>query len=191
MDVKTSKSLSAFGFLTVLEDPQHGFFGGYLLLSELGRPLEFHCTTPVVPNRAQEILFGPTLRPYVLGELIGQTLVEKTQLSVQAVLTDQADMMSLALVRSETLVCVEELPMAEGEARFVEQLDSPQLALGSYRLRGTSTCSWSAEQLRAALAPLVSHVDLSEPFQRIREAILEAQRVSNPANDDGHESAAA
>ena len=51
----------ALGFLTVVEHPQHGLFGGYLLLNHGGRPLEFHCTAPIKPNRAQEILYGPTL----------------------------------------------------------------------------------------------------------------------------------
>ena len=55
------KSLPAIGFLTVTRDLEQGLFGGYLLLNALGRPLEFHCTAPVRPNRAQEILYGPTL----------------------------------------------------------------------------------------------------------------------------------
>jgi hypothetical protein len=65
------------GFLTVLEHEQHGLTGGYLLLTTTGRPLEFHCTAPVKPSRAQQILFGPTLAPYLYGEHIGQTLVTK------------------------------------------------------------------------------------------------------------------
>ena len=57
---KTQKvSQPVLGFLTVLEHPQHGLFGGYLLLNLAGRPVEFHCTAPVKPNRAQQILYGP------------------------------------------------------------------------------------------------------------------------------------
>src|SRR4051812_23172961 len=58
-------SPAALGFLTVVEDEQQGLVGGYLLLNPLGRPVEFHCTAPVKPNRAQQILYGPTLRPYL------------------------------------------------------------------------------------------------------------------------------
>ena len=221
MDVKTSKPLSAFGFLTVLEDPTHGFFGGYLVLSELGRPLEFHCSTPIQPNQAQKILYGATLRSYVLGELIGQTLVAKAQIPVHAVLTDQEDLMSLALIRPETLVCVENVPKAMAPETTDPQTTDPQvtnpqvtnpevtnelspegiseqpltnvpeLVLGTRRLWGTSTCSWQPEMLRSALSPLIAHVDLCEPFERIREAIREAQRVSTPPGDESHESAAA
>ena len=52
MAVAVSNSLPAFGFLTVVEDDEHGYFGGYLVLSELGRPLEFHCSTPIFPSQA-------------------------------------------------------------------------------------------------------------------------------------------
>ena len=69
----------ALGFLTVVEHPQYGLFGGYLMLNTAGRPLEFHCTAPIKPNRAQEILYGPTLEAFLYGEQIGQTLDQPGQ----------------------------------------------------------------------------------------------------------------
>lgn len=82
------KSTPALGFLTVVRHELHGLFGGYLVLNLSGRPLEFHCTTPIKPNRAQEILYGPTLEPFLYGEQIGQTLVAKAEISPLALLTD-------------------------------------------------------------------------------------------------------
>ena len=41
-----------FGFLTAVDTPTHGLFGGYLVVDSLGRPLEFHCTAPVKVTRA-------------------------------------------------------------------------------------------------------------------------------------------
>jgi len=70
------KSKPNLGFLTVLEHPQHGLFGGYLVLNAAAQPLEFHCTAPIKPNRAQEILYGPTLQSFLYGEQIGRTLLE-------------------------------------------------------------------------------------------------------------------
>jgi len=195
MNPDNSKPLSAFGFLTVLEDPLHGFFGGYLVLSDLGRPLEFHCCTPVLPNEAQKILYGTSLRPYVLGEIIGQTLVSKGQLAVQAVLTDLEEILSLALFRDDPIICLTPSEPASPAATAHadnSQPSVPELSIGNYRLFGTSTCSWQPEQLRESLAPLCSHVDLSEPFQRIREAICEAQRISeHRQTDDSYDSSAA
>ena len=65
----TGKGVPAIGFLTVTEHAEHGLFGGYLILNVSGRPLEFHCTAPLKPSRAQEILYGPTLRPFLFGDL--------------------------------------------------------------------------------------------------------------------------
>ncbi|HOM16574.1 MAG TPA: hypothetical protein PLQ00_04555 [Thermoguttaceae bacterium] len=76
------------GFLTVVSAPQTGLFGGYLVLNWAGRPLEFHCTAPVKPNRAQQILYGPTLEPYLYGEQIGRTLLSKTQHPPLLICTD-------------------------------------------------------------------------------------------------------
>ncbi len=190
MGINEANPLPAFGFLTVLEDTQHGFFGGYLLLSELGRPLEFHCSTPVLPNDAQQILYGASLRPYVLGELIGQTLIEKAKLSAQIVLTDQQEMLSLTLLREEPIAC-----LAEVDSRSTNRADSllvPEFVVGIYRLHGTAACDWLPEQLHTAIAPLAAHIDLAEPFDRIREAIREAQRITEaPSDQDDHESSAA
>ena len=79
---------ATLGFLTILEHEQQGFVGGYLILNTAGRPLEFHCTAPIRPNRAQQILFGPTLESYLYGEQIGQTLLAKGSVEPLAVCTD-------------------------------------------------------------------------------------------------------
>ena len=173
MGTEASKPLPAFGFLTVLEDPQHGFFGGYLAISQLGRPLEFHCSTPVLPNQAQRILYGATLRSYVLGELIGQTLLAKSQLPVQAVVTDQEEMLSLALLREETIALLSHDDQATGTQ---SELPVPTITVGGYRLQGTSTCVWQVQELQQSFAELAAHVELREPFERICEAIREAHR---------------
>src|SRR5262245_5698135 len=78
----------SLGFLTVIENAELGFLGGYLLLNPAGRPLEFHCTAPVKPNRTQEILYGAALKPFLYGELIGQTLLAKSKLTPLVVCTD-------------------------------------------------------------------------------------------------------
>src|SRR5512145_191148 len=83
------KSKPALGFLTILRHEQHGLFGGYLILNPLGRPLEFHCTAPIKPNRAQEILYGPTLDAFLYGEQIGQTLLKQAGVEPLLVCIDQ------------------------------------------------------------------------------------------------------
>lgn len=179
-----SKSLPAFGFITALEDPQHGYFGGYLILSELGRPLEFHCSTPVLPNQAQRILYGQTLAAYVMSDLIGQTLLAKSQLPVTAVLTDERDMLGLTLLRDEIIICVDCDDQLEGGH---EEPAAPQFTLGKYRLFGTPSCLWQPSEQQQSLENLAARVDVKEPFDRIREAIREAQRVTDTSTEVCHD----
>lgn len=78
------------GFLTVIDHEIFGLVGGYLILNPTGRPLEFHCTSPVKPNRAQEILYGNTLEPYLYGEQIARVLLSRAKTPTRFVLTDAA-----------------------------------------------------------------------------------------------------
>jgi len=187
MDANDGNSLPAIGFLTALEDPTHGWFGGYLVLSHLGRPLEFHCSTPVQPSRAQKILYGPTLRPYLLGEVIGQVLAGRAELAVQAVLTDLPEMLSLALLLDGPVACV----LAPGSSQSLAEETVPSVEIAGLRLVGTSTCNWEPSDLQQKILPLAGNVQLLEPFERIREAIHEVQRISDLATIDDHDQTAA
>ncbi len=84
------------GFLTVLHEA-NGYLGGYLAVNCWGRPLEFRLTSAVQPNRVQQILYGDTLETYICADLIGKTLVEKTGLAVQVVVTDREEVLDLRL----------------------------------------------------------------------------------------------
>ena len=79
----------------MIDHPQHGLFGGYLVLNLAGRPLEFHCTAPIKPNRAQQILYGPTLESFLYGEQIGSTLLGHAKTSPLVVCTDREPVLSL------------------------------------------------------------------------------------------------
>ncbi len=184
-----SKALPALGFLTVVRYEQHGFLGGYLVLNISGRPLEFHCTAPVKPNRAQEILYGPTLEPYLYGEQIGQTLLAKSQLEPLVICTDLPAVLSVrefvsmpvALVAASAEPPAGQAGSSSPGALF--RIDAahqasvrPLFQLGLNRLAVAGTHADDQPRVTAALEPVAEHFDLLEPFERIRGAIDEAQR---------------
>jgi hypothetical protein len=187
MTVSESQAPMTLGFLTVVHHEVHGYFGGYLLLNANGRPLEFHCTAPLKPNRAQEILYGPTLEPYLYGEQIGQTLIAKSKAKPQAVCTDLAAVLAAREFVSLPIALVEgctEPPTPEKPARDV-RMDAAHgpavlksFVLGRNRLAVSSRHPQDQAELANRLAEVVEHVDLLEPFDRIRAAIEEAQRTS-------------
>ncbi len=196
MDDSGAKSLSALGFLTVVESPQHGLFGGLLVLNPSGHPVEFHCTAPVKPNRAQQILYGKTLKPFLYGQQIGQTLLSKAQPKPPVVLTDVPSMLAL---RDSTATPVVFLAPASDEsadepadaadvvyrvdaAHTAAQATGPKSAIfrvGAYDLALSTAEDKTAERLVKQLATVAERIDLAEPFERIREAIQEAQRIGD------------
>jgi hypothetical protein len=95
MGSRDDKSVLALGFVTILEHPEQGLSGGFLLLNPAARPLEFHCTAPVRATRAQQILYGRTLRPYLYGEQIAATLVKKANLRPVLIVTDQPHVLAM------------------------------------------------------------------------------------------------
>jgi hypothetical protein len=184
---------SALGFLTVVEHEEHGLFGGYLVTSLLGRPLEFHCTTPVKPNRAQQILYGPTLEPYLYGEQIGLALASKATIQPRLVCTDVPPVLALRPLVSTPVVLIEsgkldEMAIARdstAEQGLSARIDPPHgsvppraaFTLLRHRLAVSAAHAGDPDLVRERLADLPDYFDLSEPFTRIREAIEEAQRL--------------
>lgn len=194
----SQKPLSALGFLTVTRDPDQGLFGGYLVLNPLGRPLEFHCTAPVRPNRAQAILYGPTLDAYLCGERIGHTLLEKGRVSPRVVFTDSLPVMAARPLITTSLVLVcgtasppfpSDRPDAAGVASACQAADLPapagstdlpglslaRFSLGAYRLGVLAEHAGDQAQVAAYWPHFADQIALEEPFGRIREAIDEAR----------------
>jgi hypothetical protein len=168
-----------------------------LLLNGRGRPLEFHCTTPLRPNRAQQILYGPTLEPFLYGEQIGQTLLLKSRHEVLVVCTDQVPAlavrehceMPVALVRTPahptTPTTAPAVTADAGDWAIGGGMSgvSPLLCfrLGGNELAIARDTAGDQRLIIEALANLGVSFDLAEPFQRIREAIEEAQRAARAA----------
>lgn len=189
MEADSIKPPAAFGFLTVLESPEHGLFGGYLVLSPLGRPLEFRCSTPVRPSRAQEILYGPTLREYLLAEVIGQALLAGSELPVLAILTDQHEILPLASLRSESVLCVS--PQRSDHAANNGGASDAAIEFDGYAIEAYQGYKPAVDELRQMLGTLSTHIDLCEPFERVRAALTEAQLAPHDAAGGVDERAAA
>ncbi len=184
MKNNSPKSLPSIGFLTVVEDEQLGLLGGYLVLNAAGRPLEFHCTAPVKANRAQEILYGPTLAPFLYGEQIGQTLLAKARVEPLLVCTDVQPALALREHSSVPVAFVQvgadegHRSPADGERSAKKSIRMTTFALGSFTLAVPVAHQSDRELIIQRCQPLVEDFDLLEPFSRIREAIQEAQRTA-------------
>jgi hypothetical protein len=175
MTIPTPTGATTFGYLSAVESAEHGYFGGYLLISPLGRPVEFHCTAPIRPSSAQEILYGPTLRPYLLGEQIAGALIAKAQAKPQIILTDQSSVLCHRWKTAIPMVYL--IPAADDASAATAGDASDQIIVAQHGFELAAGFESDRPAAIALLAELSQGVDLPEPFDRIHGAILEAQRI--------------
>lgn len=187
MTVESGKENFRLGFLTAIEVPDQGFVGGLLVTNHFGRPLEFQCTAPLKPNRAQEILYGPTLVPYVVGDLIGRTLIEKVGVKPHLVLTERNDLLPLRDLVSIPVACVDDPVQPDESTGSTEQaakqpvaeLSEPEptsplpFRLGRQVLRFHAAHKDDQAVAQRGAATVPQDADLREPFERVREALNE------------------
>ncbi|MEX2186125.1 MAG: hypothetical protein WD875_04990 [Pirellulales bacterium] len=163
-----------------------GLVGGYLLLNAAGRPLEFHCTAPVRPSRAQEILYGPTLQPFLYGEQIGRALLEKTTAKPVAVFVDAEALLAAQAFVDAPLAVVHAGDRAGGDKGHGDSAMSASGAIGppKFHCFRLNDCTIALPAVRrgdeATIVERITSIsaafDLAEPFERIREAVGEAHR---------------
>lgn len=156
------------GFMSVIEVSDNAFVGGMLVTNKLGRPLEFQCTTPVKPNRTQEILYGPTLKPFLFSELIGKTLIERLQVKPQLVIIDQSELLDLRGHVDLPIACV----IRKGNTAD-DLADQTRLSLGIQRVRFHPDHPEDIETVREQSRSIPNDADTQEPVDRVREALQE------------------
>lgn len=169
-------SLTNLGFLTVLHEAS-GYLGGYLVTNVWGRPLEFRLSSAVQPNRVQHILYAATLEPYICGDLIGKTLVDKTALPVQLLVTDRQSVLDLRHKLDYPILWL----APANDPKASQTPPDGNLVVEQPSNRGSLLCHPrypdDVASARGLLSQLDRAFDLAEPFARIREAIGEARKM--------------
>lgn len=175
----------SLGYLSVRQHAEHGFFGGYLIVNQLARPLEFHCSLPVQPSRAQQLLYGATLEEFVSGEQIGKALTERARSTPQLLLTDCAPVLALSAVSDVPVVhWFSGDPAATSESlripsRFLGEIRS--MDWNGQRIDLPHAAGVEADRVTQLLECMSPTLDLGEPFRRVHEALLEAHPFARAA----------
>lgn len=158
------------GFLEIVEPRDGVYIGGMLITGTRGRPLEFQCTTPVVPNATQKTLYGPTLRPFVIGELIGKTLFDKVGVKPKLLLVSDADALDV-----RTQVSCPVARVVAGDSRDVDLSDETLLEVGGAYLAFHR--QYSPDREAVEQFAFDEYIDLSEPPGRVRDALRQTVRA--------------
>lgn len=161
------------GFLTILQESS-GYLGGYLVTNSWGRPLEFRLSSAVQPNRAQQLLYADTLQPYIFGDLIGKTLIEKTTTPAGLVITDRRPALALRQTLSTPigwLTSDSATPAGSPTPLQVRSLGNGSTVYCHGKFAG------DVEAIGQMLEQINGCIELAEPFTRIRDAIAEARKT--------------
>lgn len=172
---------ATFGFLDVVELPSVGYCGGLLIVSQLGRPLEFHCTAPVAVNRAQQILYGQTYRGFLCTEQIGAALIDKAKHVPTAYMVSDPDLLPISEVVDPPVVMagIKKDDGSEFDGAGLKSFSVEEKSFWAVNV--TSNASLDLETLAACVNRFHKKLPIDEPFERIACAIEEAHAVLRAA----------
>ncbi len=153
------------------------------MVNSLARPLEFHCTLPVQPTRAQQILYGSTLSEFVCGEQIARALVSKAKGTPQILLADTLAVLTLRHMQSIPMVAIDfggdaESSLARPDS---QRTDYHRFKAFGHQFSVLPEFANDSVAFKALFESDQSPLDLLEPFGRIEEALMEAHPATKAA----------
>lgn len=152
------------GFLAAIEAQDRAFVGGLLVTDRFGRPFEFQCTTPVKPNRTQELLYGPTLVPFILADLLGNALLDRVGVKPTLVFAQRHELLSLRSLIQTPIASLEPVP----------KTSCPTIQIGLHTWYLAPEHPDDVDSIRKVTAKLIADdADLKEPLDRVSEALRE------------------
>ena len=149
-----------------------GAVGGLLLVNQTGRPVEFHCTSPVTTTRTQEILFGQTLDRYLFCEQIARALADELKQKPTFFLTNVSELIEFRSQIETPVVYVRKIENGGQEPAHPPQFEIDGRAV--YLMHGAQ----SVDGLETSLRAFHRTVPIDEPFERIAQALEEAHAVA-------------
>lgn len=170
-------------FLATRYNRDLGYVGGLLILTPNGRPVEFHCSLPVRPSRAQEILFGSSIDEFICSDVVGKALIARMKNTPAMIFTDIAPMLLLRM-SMEVPFAFLEFESSDLPRRF-EKPCRARCHLRTAEIVGHSIQVLESTDDDAAILRCWNGIhismDLHEPFLRIEEALSEANPIAKAA----------
>lgn len=170
----------SYGFLQIVSDEAIGHTGGLLLVDQDAKPTEFHCTAPVSENSTQKILYGETWASHVFCDLIGAALVEKSSCMPELLFIGQPELIQLAGKVAPPVLMVKR---DGGEtANQNHPAEFPEMLIDGLTVSVLSKDLVQFQFAKEACDRFTTSLTLDEPFERIRQAIGEAQQVARQSD---------
>lgn len=172
--LRNSANSQKIGYVVLVDRGEEGYVGGFLVADENGVPSEFWHTanSPVKVTRIQELLYGATLKPELLGRHIAGSLVSdehgNPKISPLVVFTEEDAILRGLDIPGIAVVLIRRVDSYSGVA------DAPNCrrittAAGEVMIQWGQEVTAEVEQL----IPRTKSVDVLEPFERIRVILQE------------------
>jgi len=137
---------------------------GALVVNGQGRPMEFRCTSPIRPNPVQRTLYGGSLEPYMMVELMGKSLLRNAFLNLR----EHCDHPMLFVCRQGIDLSGQ---TAGGEGGASVLVDSPSGRFDPIVAQAFRKYGGDAHEAFPILEKASDHFDPLEPFERILRAL--------------------
>ncbi len=166
----TTETDIRLGFIDVCVFNDGSIRGGMLITDMDTRPYEFRVTSPVKPTQLQQVLYGPSLKEYVYGELICAPLVKAAKEKLSLVLTKDPNLLVIRPLISTPVLYVyrDQRSIKSGDGKD----DSIKPVIISTHRNFTGEEAWA----QTVLMPIMQRHDLLEPFERVRVALNEVHK---------------
>jgi hypothetical protein len=168
-DQKTPPSQTTIAFLSYREfDAGEAYRGAILITDEWSKPLEFRCTAPVRPTQLQRTLYGKSLLPHILTELIGSPLIASVRETPHLILITDEAYFEVRHKTTSPVIRVTKSGTAKSKGLLLQSSSGKfdQLEIQAHGKFSTDLDS-SGDRLR----DLFARWDLAEPFQRMGEGL--------------------
>jgi hypothetical protein len=156
-------------------DDGEAYRGAILVTDEWSKPIEFRCTAPVSPTQLQRTLYGKSLLPHVLTELIAMPLISSVREKPQLILIaddaffDLRHKLSLPVIMVSTSKAA--LRAKKGENAKTPLLQSSSGKFSELEVESHWKFGGDLDSCGDRLRDLFGRWDLTEPFQRLAEGL--------------------
>jgi hypothetical protein len=147
---------------------------GMLVLDHKGVPVEFRCTSPVRPNDVQRRLYGQSLEPYMLVEVMGKPLLREIKTGYDLLVVGDALFLNLrstvaipvVFLREQGTIHRTSSALVDEDVSFSRGTDVSTVVLSVFK-----THEEDRKLAASILHEVSSSLDPMEPFTRITAAL--------------------
>lgn len=162
-------------------DYGNSFRAGILIVDEKTKPLEFRITSKLSVDELQKIIYGETLKDFVLIEKMVLELINSTDINIDFVLVNDKKLISIRKSVNFPVFYIEKFDEFKPRGKYSVNIQSLSGKFKSLSLTFNPEDEQKINQVNKILNEMYKNINIIEPFNRIIKAIdyLESQGLDD------------